>query len=448
MNLLAGSIDLTTLCNDTEHCLCWLIILLDIFAIFYLVFVSFYRVTKFARMLGWIWVGVLITADVIIVAIHPCILTLLCVLFTIMIMTAILSVVLPNVGIIESAEQQEERSKPKTNAKCGSYVVREIDARRFCFEIYDKQNRFLVRSYNFYKDVAEVKRAISRTRDSGAIAEVEDRTVNWIKEVNHPKFEMYKDGEDYCFKLLLDGKTIIFKSQAYQTVQECKKQLDKTIAAVASTAVYISVEKLSAEDARQYAGMKAAEEKDEVAVTSEQPVEERASETVSETIFETASETTSETGNTSEGSIVINTVEQKTLWESYAELSDEQKRFFDGLRKAANEKAGVKEYESSSQFAYTFLKNNLLRIRIKRNAVEAIFMLMDATFKRLDVAGDVKIKETKTVLRLENDTYYALAVETLDKKYDLLLEQKNERETQKKAERQEKAKQKRLEKKA
>ena len=47
-----------------------MIILLDILAIFYLVFVSFYRVTKLVRMIGWIWLGVLITADVIIVAIQ------------------------------------------------------------------------------------------------------------------------------------------------------------------------------------------------------------------------------------------------------------------------------------------------------------------------------------------------------------------------------------------
>lgn len=432
MNLLAGSIDLTSLCNDTEQCLCWLVILLDIFAIFYLVFVSFYKVTKFARMLGWIWIGVLITADVIIVAIHPCILTLLCILFTIMIMTAMLSVVLPNVGTAESAERQEERSKPKNNAKCGSYVIREIDAKRFCFEIYDKQDRFLVRSFNCYKDVADVKQAISLTRENGAIADIEDRTENWIKEVNHPKFEMFKDGELYCFKLSLDVKTVIFKSQTYQTAQECKKQLNKTVAAVASTAVYISVEKLSIEDAQQYKGMKATSVKDEVAVTVAQPI----------------SETPAETGAVNDGAIVINTEEKKTLWESYAELSKEQMLFFDGLRKAAKEKADVKEYESSAQLTFTLLKNNLLRIRIRRNTVEAVFMLMDATFKRLDVAGDVKIKETKTVLKIENDTYYALALETLDKKYNLLLEQKAERENQRKAERQEKAKQRRLAKKA
>nr|MBO4517797.1 hypothetical protein [Clostridia bacterium] len=424
---MAGSIDITALCNNTEKCLCWLIILLDIFAIFYLVFVSFYKVTEFAKMLGWICIGVLITADVIIVAIHPCILTLLCILFTIMIMAAILSVVLPGAGVSATVEQSGGAQRPKNNTKCGSYVIREIDSKKYCFEIYDKQDRFLVRSCNCYKSVADVKYAISVSRESGIIADVEDRTASWIKEVNHPKFEMFKEGDGYCFRLSLDGKSVIFKSQAYQTLQECKKQLDKTIVAVASTAVYISVEKLSGADAAQYKNMKSTGFENEVAATLAQPTAEVPAEPA-----------------TGDGAIVINTEEKKTLWESYAELPAKQKAFFDGLRKAAKEKADTREFEASSQLSFVLFKNNLLRIRIRRNAVEAVFMLMDATFKRLDVAGNVKIKETKTVLRIEDDTYYALALETLDKKYNLLLEQKNERESQKKAERQEKAKQKRL----
>jgi Trm5-related predicted tRNA methylase len=72
---------------------------------------------------------------------------------------------------------------------------------------------------------------------------------------------------------------------------------------------------------------------------------------------------------------------------------------------------------------------------------------MDSTFKQLQNNGDIKIKETKTVIRVENDAYYSLAIETLNRKYDLLVEQKAERESQKKQERLEKLRQKRLEKK-
>jgi uncharacterized protein YegP (UPF0339 family) len=405
-----------------------LIILLDILAIYYLVFVSFYRVTKFVKMIGWLWLGVLITGDVIIVALHPCVLTLLCVMFTIMIMTAILSVVLPS-GAVEQVvvRQAQEDSKPKDKdgEKRGSYVIREIDAKKYCFEIYDKQDKLLVRSLDCYKSTADVKQAIELTRESGKIADIEDRTVNWIKEFNHPKFELIKEGKVYFFRLSLDAKAIVFKSPNYQSLQECKKQLDKTVSAVASTAVYLSVEKLTAKEAAQYKDMKAKGVESETASTVAQPIGEIAED----------------------GAIVINAEKKKTLWESYSDLSAAQKTFFNGLRKAAQEKTGVKEYESSSQLSFTLLKNNLMRIRIRRNTVEAVFMLMDAAFKQTDV-GDAKLKETKTVLAIENETYYALALETLTKKYNLLLEQKNERESRKKAERQEKAKQQRLAKKA
>ena len=426
MSLLGATIDLTKLCTDTSSCMCWLIVLLDILAIYYLVFVSFYKVTKFVKMIGWLWLGVLITGDVIIVALHPCVLTLLCVMFTIMIMTAILSVVLPS-GAAEQVvvQQVQVESKPKEEAKKGSYVIREIDAKKYCFEIYDKQDKLLVRSLDCYKSTADVKQAIEVTRESGKIASIEDRTVNWIKEYNHPKYEMMKEGSSYIFRLSLDAKTVMFKSPNYQSLQECKKQLDKTVAAVASTAVYLSVERLTEAEAKQYKDKKAKGVESEIASTVAQPVEE-----VSE-----------------DGAIVINAEKKKTLWESYSDLSAEQKTFFNGLRKAAQEKAGVKEYESSSQLSFTLLKNNLMRIRIRRNTVEAVFMLMDSAFKQTDV-GDVKIKETKTLLVIENETYYALALETLTKKYDLLLEQKSERESRKKAERQEKAKQQRLAKKA
>lgn len=408
--------------------MCWLIVLLDILAIYYLVFVSFYKVTKFVKMIGWLWLGVLIAGDVIIVALHPCVLTLLCVMFTIMIMSAILSVVLPS-GAVEQAvvRQAQEDGKPKNKGegKIGSYVIREIDAKKYCFEIYDKQDKLLVRSLDCYKSTADVKQAIELTRESGKIADIEDRTVNWIKEFNHPKFELIKEGKAYFFRLSLDAKAVVFKSPNYQSLQECKKQLDKTVSAVASTAVYLSVEKLTDAEAKQYKDMKAKGVESETASTVAQPIGEAGED----------------------GAIVINAEKKKTLWESYSDLSAAQKTFFNGLRKAAQEKAGVKEYESSSQLSFTLLKNNLMRIRIRRNTVEAVFMLMDAAFKQTDVS-DAKIKETKTVLVIENETYYALALETLAKKYNLLLEQKNERETRKKAERQEKAKQQRLAKKA
>jgi len=172
-------------------------------------------------------------------------------------------------------------------------------------------------------------------------------------------------------------------------------------------------------------------------------------ETVEETAVETTQEKEIEAQPTideskqNNGAVVIKTTEKKTLWESYNDLSKEQKEFFDGLRKAAIEKEGSREYESSAQLSYVLFKDNLVRLRIRRDTVEAVFMLMDSTFKQATNA-DMKIKETKTVVKIENQDYYALALETLERKYNLIQEQKAEREEKKRLERLEKARQKRL----
>ena len=431
--------DFTSLCSNPEKCFCWLIILLDIFAIFYLVFVSFYKVTRLVRMIGWIWIGVLITADIIILAIHPCVLTLLCILFTIMIMAAMLSVVLPNAGNWEMPEKAGDDEKPKKKEKCGSYVVREIDPQKYCFELYDPQNRLLVRSLHCYLSVGDVKQAIASTRESGEIAEVEDRTVDWIKEVNHPKFELFKDGAKFRYQLSSDSSFVIFRSKPFASLQECKKQMDKTIAAVASLAVYISVEKLSESEAKQYAdanviGAENAEdasaapiEQAESEATQAKPADEAAAQTPPaaqpkpEAAAQTAPQPEPKTAEAKpEEAVVPEESKQKTFWELYEDLPSEQKAFFDGLRNAVLGKVGTRENEYSDQLCYTLFKSNLMRIRIRKETVEAVFMLTDPAFKPLQSG----------VVRIINASYYSLALETLDKKYAMLLEQKKERENQ------------------
>lgn len=444
-----ASFNFSSLCDDAENCLCWLIILLDIFAIFYLVFCSFYRVTKFVRMVGWMWNGVLITADVIIVYLHPCILTLLCVLFTIMIMTAILSVVLPRTAEDEPSSEQG-KSKPKKEGKLGSYVVREVGRNHYCFEIYDKQDKFLVRSFKCYKTVDEAKKDILVTIESGTIAGLEDRTVRWIKETEHPKFQMYVEHEKYFFKLTANETKILFKSDPFSRLSECKATLQKTMDAVKTTAIYMSEERLSCDVFEQYYGDTEddIEEKIDKTMYERKPLFEIPEEFLVEQAKQPKQEIAEEKPKTidaANGAVTINLTEKKTLWESYEELPKQQKQYFDKLNKAAEEKEGSRKFESSSQLSFVVFRDKLMKLQIKRNVVEAIFMLMDPTFKQIENAKDIKLKETKTVIRIENDSYFDLALKTLDKKHESLMEQKQEREKQKKEDRKEKAKLKRQE---
>ena len=121
-----------------------------------------------------------------------------------------------------------------------------------------------------------------------------------------------------------------------------------------------------------------------------------------------------------EEAVAVDESKEKTFWELYEALSADQKAYFDGLRNAVQAKVGVRETEYPDQLGYTVFRSNLMRIRIRKETVEAVFMLTDPAFKPLQSG----------VVRIINASYYRLALETLDKKYAALLEQKKERENQ------------------
>ncbi len=82
-------------CSGTE-CLSWILVFVNILAVFYLVFCSFWKVSKLVRIIGWVWMGVLLGVTMGILIFHTCIYTLLVTIFTMMMFMAILSVILPH----------------------------------------------------------------------------------------------------------------------------------------------------------------------------------------------------------------------------------------------------------------------------------------------------------------------------------------------------------------
>ena len=59
-------------CSGSE-CLCWILVLLNIFAVFYLVFCSFWKISGLTKIIGWTYSGVLIGATGLIMFFHTCI---------------------------------------------------------------------------------------------------------------------------------------------------------------------------------------------------------------------------------------------------------------------------------------------------------------------------------------------------------------------------------------
>ena len=114
-------------CAGTE-CFCWILVLLNIFAVFYLVFCSFWKVSRLVKLSGWVYSGVLIGATILILFFHTCIYTLLATVFTGMMLMAILSIILQQQG-----EPREKPEKTKAPKPMGSYVISETFDGWFAF---------------------------------------------------------------------------------------------------------------------------------------------------------------------------------------------------------------------------------------------------------------------------------------------------------------------------
>ena len=422
--------DLNNLLN-VNNSLCWVIILFNVLAIFYLVFCSFYRITKIVRITGWVWVGFLFTTNLGVMLYKPDLYSLLCLIFTVMIMMAIISVVLPP---IDNQRQDEYKEEPnlKREGKVGSFVIRELEDENFSFELYDVKNQFLANSYYCYASIEETKFGIGVARENGNIASIEDRTLHWIKEMNHPKFVIYSENGKYYFKLNVDKVYTILESVSFDNYEECKKIMYKAAKAVKSKDVYISVDVIPREASKKYKDRlyganngKAEEpvkgtERVEVpkAVEKVEPVKvEEAAVTVAP-IIEQAEEVKQP---------VLKIPVRKTLVESYELLTATQKKFFDGIKKHASSKSGIRVIESKYEMLFKYNYKRVMVLRISSNVVVAGLPLMDNTVKAQLATSNTKLKETLTVIKVNSKDLYDTAIKTFDVKYDLVVSSSRKR---------------------
>ena len=180
-----------------------------------------------------------------------------------------------------------------------------------------------------------------------------------------------------------------------------------------------------------------------------EPVEEKVEETPAvlpaqeetlEVVEATATDETAATEDESDDSAEVAFVsEKKNLEDKYAELSDVQKGYFDKIKEYACSKEDARAIEAKGHITVKYGKERLVRITIRRDAVEAVFLLIDANFKKYMKEQDAPIKEKPTVIRIENDAYLQLALETVDLKYNSLMEEKQQRLEEQKAKKRERA---------
>ena len=225
-------------CSGTE-CFCWILVLFNILAVFYLVFCSFWKVSRLVRIFGWVHSGVLLCVSIVTLFYHTCIYTLLATIFTGMMLMAILSIILPQQHATRAKTERIKAPKP-----IGSYVISETFDGWFVFGIYDAKRRKLVDSTYAYISVDEAKEAILACRENGLIAETEDRSGSWIQEKYIPKFEVRKYGDKYGFSLYIVEEDSIVHSEGFDRLSFCFARLEKVKENIGTTEIYMSVDKL------------------------------------------------------------------------------------------------------------------------------------------------------------------------------------------------------------
>lgn len=216
---------------------------------------------------------------------------------------------------------------------------------------------------------------------------------------------------------------------------------------------YIDYSKLEEEKQPEVVEVKEVKEEKPVAVeqapvqeevkaepVEETPVELPAQEETLEVVEATATDETAATEDETDDSAEVAFVsEKKNLEDKYAELSDVQKGYFDKIKEYACSKEDARAIEAKGHITVKYGKERLVRITIRRDAVEAVFLLIDSNFKKYMKEQDAPIKEKPTVIRIENDAYLQLALETVDLKYNSLMEEKQQRLEEQKAKKRERA---------
>lgn len=407
-------------CSGTE-CLCWILVLFNILAVFYLVFCSFWKVTRIVKITGWVFSAGLLCATIGILIAHTCIYTLLTTVFTCMMIMAIFAVVLPQ----PNANTEDEKAD-KRQGKLGAYVISKTTDNRYVFALYDSARRLIVKSKYSYASIDETKKEICVCRNNGMMAAINDKTGAWIQEEQYPTFEMYVSGGKYRFCLKIDGEYVIFDSDGFDELRSCEKTLEKAKQAVASTDVYLNTE---IADGKEYVHFNDNEAHEDPLPTIEETAETIApiaEEPIDETVIEEVAATTTEAEPVEEGVIggVAFNRDLKTLWTKYAELSEEQRRYFDAIGNYANGKEGVKRIESKDYLTFKYGKDKVVRLRIRKDTTEAVFMLVASAFKQSFTENELKVKEAATIIRVENEAYLDGALKTIDMQYDALLEER------------------------
>ena len=113
MEFLLNSTARDLLCN-VNSCLSWIFVIVNFMTISYLAFCNYYKLNKPVKVIGFVWSGLVVAGAGVLVALHTCIFTIMCTVFTAMLVYAVLYVLLKDNETTIKAEKQKKASESST----------------------------------------------------------------------------------------------------------------------------------------------------------------------------------------------------------------------------------------------------------------------------------------------------------------------------------------------
>lgn len=115
-----------------------------------------------------------------------------------------------------------------------------------------------------------------------------------------------------------------------------------------------------------------------------------------------------------DGTIKFATGQQQTLDEKYLALSAEARGWYDEIIKYASAVEGSKRFKTARYEDYKVGKNRLVRMLIKRGVIQCEFILHNIDFKNYVSENKIAVKQSATVMYVENEATVEAAKNSID----------------------------------
>ncbi|MGN0813779.1 MAG: hypothetical protein ACI4MH_00930 [Candidatus Coproplasma sp.] len=407
--------EITCMC---ENCYSFVIFLLDVIAIAYLVFASYFPKRVFTKILGWFWIAVILIGTVVLMCVHNCLFTLLAAVFSLMMIATMLSTLIP---------ERKKQDKVKAKANGGYYLLRR-KGEGFGIELYNSKNALLIQSVAAFS-VEKARELIDSFREETADAPVQDKTATRIKLVDKPRFVVERNREIRLSFVGLDDTGYVVSAKITD-LSDAMKLIKQIKCFAATTDVYLETDGTDVDidkpasppqppETEETAVSFAATETEEAAVSSAEPEDAAAedaepSDTAPAEAVGYAEEERSEEDKEEE--ILLVTRLDKSFEAKL--IQSEQAQIYYG--KLKNHLLGYKNVKSraswDSELFYSG-RNQIARFVIRGKTLNVYLSLTDdeANGNRAFVPSDVsKYEKTAYKIKLKSNRSFVTAYDAVD----------------------------------